>query len=311
METLAKSQKAPSLFTRILRAVPLALMLAVFATLLILFVMGGMARIASWYLMQYGLPLLGVVYLVITAIVALVRRSGRVFLSATMLTVVIALLPLILWFAPVAYPASLDRTRPAATVRLPADAPLQVAWGGDSLKTNQHAIVPDQRWAYDLFVEPYVTGSDQLEDYGCYGVPVVAPADGLVTQAHDGEPDEVPGVPSNNLTAPTGNHVFIQLETGTYLVIAHLRQGSVAVQSNERVTEGQVIGQCGNSGNTSEPHIHIHHQRQDPAVYPLNFAEGLPLFFRDHDGPPMPVGGFEIDGDVVIATGDLVQHVGK
>jgi hypothetical protein len=105
--------------------------------------------------------------------------------------------------------------------------------------------------------------------------------------------------------------VVIQLETGTYLVIAHLKEESVAVQAGDRVAEGSVIGQCGNSGNTSEPHIHIHHQRQDPAVYPLNFAEGLPLFFRDHDGSPMPLGGFKMDGDTPVATGDVVQHAGK
>jgi hypothetical protein len=63
--------------------------------------------------------------------------------------------------------------------------------------------------------------------------------------------------------------------------------------------------------NTSEQHIHIHHQRQDPAVFPLNFAEGLPLYFRDHVGAPMPVGGFHIDGDTATALGDTVQHIGK
>jgi hypothetical protein len=186
-----------------------------------------------------------------------------------------------------------------------------VVWGGNSIETNYHAAVPDQRWAYDLLVEPYLTGSSDLEDYGCYGVPVVAPTSGLVVNAHDGEPDETPGVTSNNVIAPTGNHVVIQLETGTYLVIAHLQPGSVAVQPGDQVAEGQVIGACGNSGNTSEPHIHIHHQRQDPAVFPLNFAEGLPLYFRDHDGEPMPVGGIEIEGEEATLLGDTVQHTGE
>jgi hypothetical protein len=186
---------------------------------------------------------------------------------------------------------------------------LRVAWGGDGIETNYHAAVPDQRWAYDLLVEPYLVGSAKLEDYGCYGVPVVAPASGRVVNAHDGEPDEVPGISSNNVTAPTGNHVAIQLDTGTYLVIAHLRQGSVRVKTGDSVEEGQTIGQCGNSGNTSEPHIHIHHQRQDPAVFPTNFAEGLPLYFRDHDGPSMPVGGIKIEGETITAVGDVVQHL--
>jgi len=66
-------------------------------------------------------------------------------------------------------------------------------------------------------VEPYLTGSAELTDYGCYGVPVVAPAAGYVVEAHDGEPDMTPGVSSNNTQAPEGNVVALKLETGTYL----------------------------------------------------------------------------------------------
>jgi hypothetical protein len=221
------------------------------------------------------------------------------------------LLPAILLVRPVAFPASLENTGPEARIRVPADGPLKVGWGGDTLATNYHAATPDQRWAYDLLVEPYAHGSERLEDYGCYGIPVLAPISGLVTLAHDGEPDAVPGVISNNFLAPAGNHVVIKLETGTYLLIAHLKPGSILVKPGDTVTEGQKIGECGNSGNTSEPHIHIHHQRQDPAVFPINFAEGLPLYFRDHDGEPMPEGGIELDGDTVTLTGDTIQHLGQ
>jgi hypothetical protein len=153
----------------------------------------------------------------------------------------------------------------------------------DSARRDYHAALPDQRWAYDLLVAPNLLGSSRLQDYGCYGVPVLAPTGGLVTLAHDGEPDEVPGTESNNSTAPFGNHVAIQLGgTGTYLVIAHLKPGSVAVEEGQTVEEGQLIGECGSSGRTSEPHIHIHHQRQDPTVFPINFAEGLPLAARSY-----------------------------
>lgn len=197
-------------------------------------------------------------------------------------------------------------------MRLPADVPLKVAWGGDSLENNYHAITPDQRWAYDLVVEPYFLENAQLTDYGCYGVPVLAPADALVTAAHDGEPDATPGVVSNNFEAPLGNFAALQLEeTGTYLIIAHMKPGSLLIETGDTVEEGPQIGQCGNSGNTSEPHIHIHHQRQDPTIFPLNFAEGLPLFFRDHDGEPMPNGGIRIEGESLFAEGDEVQHIGE
>jgi hypothetical protein len=296
---------------RVLRWIPIILMLLTLGLLGVLFLMGGMRKITAWYLLQFVPPILGFLILIAIVIYAVIKRRFSRLWKITLLVSFISLAPAILLIQPIAYPAALESTTPFATVRLPADVPLRVAWGGDSVETNYHAAAPDQRWAYDLFVEPYLLGSSNLEDYGCYGVPVVAPVSGLVIEAHGGEPDEVPGITSNNVIAPTGNHVVIQLETGTYLVIAHLKQGSVVVKTGETVEEGQLIGECGNSGNTSEPHIHIHHQRQDPTVFPVNFAEGLPLYFRDHDGAPMPVGGIKVEGDVITATGDIVQHTGK
>lgn len=305
-------QPKPSRLWHVVRLIPITLMLLAIAILLVPFFMGGLLKITAWYLLQLVPPILGLIALLAILIYAIVKRRFSRLLIATSLVALLSLLPAILLIQPViAYPASLESTTPTATVRLPADVPLKVIWGGDKLKTNYHASVPDQRWAYDLVVEPYLTESDKLEDYGCYGVSVLAPVSGLVTIAHDGEPDAVPGELTNNYEAPTGNHVVIQLETGTYLVIAHLKQGSITVKSGETVEEGQVIAQCGNSGNTTEPHIHIHHQREDPAVFPVNFAEGLPLYFRDHDGQPMPVGGIKIEGDTMIATGDTVHHIGK
>jgi len=304
-------QPTPSRLWRVLRLFPLTIMLLTLGLLLGLFLVGDLWKITAWYLLQFVPPLLGLISLITMIIYAIAKRRTSRLWTITTLLAMLSLSPAILLVQPVAYPASLDSTTPAATVRLPANVPLKVAWGGDKVETNYHASVPDQRWAYDMVVEPYLTGSSNLEDYGCYGVPVVAPASGPIVVAHDGEPDETPGQLSNNTQAPTGNYVVVQLETGTYLVIAHLKPGSIVVKKGDTIEEGQEIGQCGNSGNTSEPHIHIHHQRQDPAVFPVNFAEGLPLYFRDHDGPPMPVGGVKFEGDTATAIGDTVQHIGK
>jgi len=296
---------------RILRWTPVALLLLAAIGLAAMLVVGGMTRVLAWYWLQTLLPMLGLVVLLVVVVVLIVRRRFTKFIVITGLAALVSLVPAISLFVPVAYPASIHSTGPAATVRLPADVPLQVIWGGDRVEVNYHVVVPDQRWAYDLVVAPYFVASPELTDYGCYGVPVVAPAAGVVVKAHDGEPDMTPGVLSNNTAAPEGNVVAIRLETGTYLIIAHLKAGSVLVQVGDTVAEGQPIGQCGNSGHTSEPHIHIHHQRQDPTVYPLNFAEGLPLYFRDHDGPPMPEGGVRVEDGQPIATGATVQHIGK
>ncbi|MCK7505780.1 MAG: M23 family metallopeptidase [Desulfobacterales bacterium] len=161
-------------------------------------------------------------------------------------------------------------------------------------------------------MEPYVNGSDKLEDYGCYGVPVVAPANGLIVKARDGEPDEVPGMVSNNFTAPEGNFVAIQLdETGTYLIIAHLKAGSVTVKTGDTVVEGQVIGACGNSGNTSEPHIPHPPPTAGSQPFSAQLCRGASAVFQGSRWSADAVGGFEMDDQKVILTEMLCNTSGK
>ena len=273
---------------------------------------GGLAGVAAWYALQLLVPLAGSVVLFISMAYAVWKRRLSPPLLTAALLAIVALWPLC-WnvnLLLVKYPVSATRAKPSVAVRLPADVPLRVGWGGDDLEVNYHAAYPDQRWAYDLTVDPSFTGSRRLEDYGCWGVEVLAPAAGRVVKAHDGEPDETPGSVSNNFDAPGGNRVVIGLPTGTYLEVAHLQRGSVSVKEGDGVEEGQVIGRCGNSGNTSEPHIHIHHQRQHPDFGEGILIEGLPLYFRDHDGAPMPEGGFQVVDGRAVPKGAVVQHAG-
>jgi murein DD-endopeptidase MepM/ murein hydrolase activator NlpD len=73
-----------------------------------------------------------------------------------------------------------------------------------------------------------------------------------------------------------GNHVVLDLGGGVYAVLAHLRRGSVRVRPGDRVATGQQLAECGNSGNSSEPHLHF--QLMDhPSVL---LAAGLPLRFE-------------------------------
>lgn len=294
----------------VLFGLALAAIFGVGGLLAFLFFSGGMAKVAAWYLFQLVPPALGVITLVLVLFHFGFNRKVTKLSGVTGVVAVLAILPALLLVVPVTYPASREKVSPAATVRLPANIPLKVGWGGDSIEVNAHAFVPDQRWAYDFLAEPYGKG-EALEDYGIYGAEVVAPAAGVVTSAHDGEPDAKPGVDSKNYETPLGNYVAIRLSTGTFLIIAHLKPGSVLVKAGDKVEEGQKIAECGNSGNTSEPHIHIHHQRQDPEEYPVNFAEGLPLYFRDHDGDAMPTGGFKMENGAAVFIGPIVQHIGK
>jgi hypothetical protein len=54
-----------------------------------------------------------------------------------------------------------------------------------------------------------------------------------------------------------GNHVVVRAGDGTHAVLAHLRRGSVLVARGDRVAAGQQVAECGNSGNSSEPHLHV------------------------------------------------------
>ena len=277
-----------------------------------LFLSGGMPAVVGWTLLVSAGRLLALPSLLVLVVHAVRKRRFSRPMWATLVLALVALWPGLWGFGllTVTFPFSLESAEPSASVRLPSNDELRVFWGGDRLATNYHAALPDQRWAYDLVVEPAAHGSARLEDYGCYGTTVVAPISGHVHMASDGAPEHTPGQISNNLANPTGNTVVLRLETGTYLLIAHLKTGSVQVEVGDEVDEGDPIGACGNSGNTSEPHIHIHHQRQDPQLYPLNFAEGLPLYFRDAGGPTMPEGGVDVDlaSGRVVLTGAVVQH---
>ncbi len=308
----ARNPLKNSAIRRILRWMPIVVILLTSICLLVMMLLGGMARVWAWYVLRATpiLSILGWIFLIDAVLYAIKRRriSKRIIITC---------LGSLLFLAPslvdpsLPYPASIDTTKPAATVRLPANVPLKTAWGGDSAEVNQHVNEPNTRWAYDFVVEPYLTNSPKLTDYGCYGVPVVAPADGIVTLAHDGEPDTP--INSDKPVENPDNFVVIKLDdTGTYLAIGHFKPGSVRVKTGDRVEEGQAIAQCGNSGNSTEPHIHIHHQRQELSFdSPVWFAEGLPLYFRDHDGPPMPEGDVRVENGKKFATGVTVQHIGE
>ncbi|WP_237691066.1 M23 family metallopeptidase [Paenibacillus caui] len=258
---------------------------------------GGSLGAASWWFI-WAFSAVGVLIFVITWIRIIRRAVGRkpirdlwlpLFLS------VIAAWPSLWLFGvgTMTYPADINHVKPAVSVRLPFNQPITVGWGGDRLKINYHAQYPNERWAYDLLAEPYGMGSKKLEDYEIYGMEVAAPASGTVISAYDDEPDHEPG--NEEYQTMPGNHVYIRLEeTGTYLVLAHLKQGSVRVKEGQSIKEGTPIALVGNSGSSSEPHLHIHHQRQDPTKTSMFLSEGLPLYFRDTDAPPMPERGMVV-----------------
>lgn len=167
-----------------------------------------------------------------------------------------------------------------ARLRLPFDGRWYVAWGGRDIEQNYHAAVPGQRFALDLLqrVDGRTHAGDgrSPDQYYCWGEPILAPAAGTVVAAVDGLPDQAIG--ARDTKAVAGNHVMLDLGHGEYAMLAHLQRGSVQVEPGRRVAPGDVLGRCGNSGNTSEPHLHFH--LQDGPRF--GEGDGLPAFFSDY-----------------------------
>lgn len=140
--------------------------------------------------------------------------------------------------------------------------------------------------------------TEEPERFVGFGRPILAPAGGTVVATHDGEPDHearrspltlVPYLLGQRERARrgavglAGNHVTIALTPeGPFVLLAHLRQGSVRVRPGDTVHAGQQVAECGNSGNSTQPHVHVQ------VIDSLRFdeaARGVPLAFR-HPGDP-------------------------
>lgn len=163
---------------------------------------------------------------------------------------------------------------------LPFKGEWYVFWGGRSVGENYHAVTCDQRFAYDFVVlresRSCAGRGNNNADYFCFGQTIFAPGDGAVVEANDGVADNVPG--EMNRKCVPGNHVVIDHGNSEFSFLAHLKNGTVRVQREQNVRAGDPIGECGNSGNSSEPHLHYH--LQNTAI--LFKGEGLPVLFHDY-----------------------------
>jgi murein DD-endopeptidase len=121
------------------------------------------------------------------------------------------------------------------------------------------------------------------KNYLAYGTEALAVADGVVTELKDGIPENIPGENSRavpiTLETVGGNHVILDIGGGHFAFYAHLQPGSLRVKLGDKVRRGQVVGLVGNSGNSTEPHLHFHVEN---ASSPLG-AEGLPYALPSFD----------------------------
>jgi murein DD-endopeptidase MepM/ murein hydrolase activator NlpD len=161
----------------------------------------------------------------------------------------------------------------AQPIALPFTGRWHVFWGGSTPEDNRgHLDHASQRRAADLLRmeggQSHRGRGDNNQDYFAYGQEILAVADGMVTTVVDGIDDNPPGQ-MNRYFAP-GNMVIIQHSPTLYSVYAHLQPGTMRVKKGERIKRGQVLAACGNSGNSSEPHLHF--QLQDGPRFESSFG---------------------------------------
>ncbi|MCG7377288.1 M23 family metallopeptidase [Paenibacillus sp. ACRSA] len=134
-----------------------------------------------------------------------------------------------------------------------------VFWGGNDVLSNYHYEHETQRYALDIVRTKdsfsYQDDPTKNENYYAFGEPLYAAADGTVVEIKNDLPDNTPGV--MNAEEPAGNFVVIDHGNEEYSITAHLKEGSVAVKKGGKVKQGDLIGELGNSGNSSEAHLHF------------------------------------------------------
>lgn len=219
-----------------------------------------------------------------------------------------------------------DRVRPpGAPVRV-VTSPVRGPWralNSPATKLPSHGVNSlGQTYAIDLAFDPPEGGHPgysgsqwrRPEEYPAFGRPVRSPVTGTVVRSHDRRRDhrarsggwsilyllvvEAFVRQIGGTRWILGNHVVVRADDGGHAAVVHLRRGSVRVRRGDRVLAGQQIAECGNSGNSSEPHVHV--QLCDSAH--LAAAAGLPMAFRR--GATDGADGLPADGELLGAAAD-------
>jgi urea transporter len=136
---------------------------------------------------------------------------------------------------------------------------MEIAQGVD----GEHTHSGPWRYALDFIRTDagfsFSNGGSALTDFLAFDLPAHSPAWGTVVACRNDIVDNPPG--EMNLTDNWGNHVLIDIGGGLFVMLAHLRQGSLDVAPGWAVAPGTAIGRCGNSGRSAQPHLHMHVQR--------------------------------------------------
>lgn len=171
--------------------------------------------------------------------------------------------------------------QPQILYQLPFQGCYYVVNGGIDKEHSHSWNILNQRYAYDFYLvkegKTHHGDGNDVSDYYCYGKAVLAPARGVVVEMKNCFNDTLikKGDVNCNASDVRGNYLVIKHSKNEYSMIAHLKKNSFLVRVGDRVEKGEPVACVGNSGNTSEPHIHFQVQ-QGKSFF---FSAGIPIYF--------------------------------
>lgn len=196
-----------------------------------------------------------------------------------------------------------DNYIPKVKYSLPFYGAWVVVNGGATKESSHSWEINSQRYAYDFIIlnsegKSHSGDAASLSGYYCYGKEILAPADGIVVELRsdcldskimgDGKVDPL-------VKDIRGNYIVIKHGEDEFSCLAHLAPGSISVSVGQEVKRKERIGICGNSGNTSEPHLHFQIQNEksffNSAGLPIHFENikaALKSEYNEYDPRPVP-----------------------
>jgi len=148
-----------------------------------------------------------------------------------------------------------------------------VGHGGSNPLINYHNVSESQTYALDisklnvLGIRAWGIYPEKLDRYAIFDDALYSPCDGKILSVEKGYKDFNP--PEKGDGHPAGNHVVVECGN-TKVTLAHMKENSIVVDNLDVVKTGDFLGKVGNSGNTSEPHLHIHAEKNGKGI-PIKF----------------------------------------
>jgi murein DD-endopeptidase MepM/ murein hydrolase activator NlpD len=149
---------------------------------------------------------------------------------------------------------------PISRFGFPISGRSRIVWGGSGEDNNHHWSIASQKWAYDIVgIDSrgrvfQNLGADNI-DYAGFGRPIINSNVGIVVDLVDGIADNRPGYTNPYLAL--GNYIIVQHTSNIYSHFYHLKKGSIGVKVGDHLLKGVILGECGNSGQSTAPHLHF------------------------------------------------------